>query len=112
MPYISPPLSISSLSGGLPSGRLMLSRTDPVTTNTSAVGFAHGPTSGTSTAGTGGVVQVVTPTLIVTNLMKPNQRIGLPISMALEFVPEPGLMLLLASGVAGLALLGRRRMNR
>jgi hypothetical protein len=83
------------------------------TTTVTAVGFVHAPGSGTSsTASIGGVVQVVTPTLITTNLQKPNTRIGLPISMAVEFVPEPGLTLLLASGVAGLALLGRRRMNR
>lgn len=33
------------------------------------------------------------------------------VSMTLNFIPEPGTLLLLGSGVAGLALLGRRRMQ-
>ena len=32
--------------------------------------------------------------------------------LTLNFVPEPGTLLLLGSGVAGLAALGRRRMRR
>jgi PEP-CTERM motif len=33
-------------------------------------------------------------------------------TLTLNFVPEPGTLLLLGSGVAGLAILGRRRMGR
>jgi hypothetical protein len=41
-----------------------------------------------------------------------NQVIALFGELTLHFVPEPGLMLLIGSGVAGLALLGRNRMRR
>ena len=38
--------------------------------------------------------------------------ISLFTTLAIHFVPEPGLMLLLGSGVVGLALLGRSRMRK
>ncbi len=34
------------------------------------------------------------------------------VSMTLNFVPEPGTLLLLGSGIAGLAIVGRKRMSR
>jgi hypothetical protein len=34
------------------------------------------------------------------------------VSMTLSFIPEPGAPLLLGSGVAGLVILGRKRMRR
>ncbi len=34
------------------------------------------------------------------------------VSMTLNFVPEPGTLLLLGSGIAGLAIVGRKRMRR
>lgn len=75
-------------------------------------GFAHGPGSATSsTAQTSGVLQVVSPTSI--------RYLGIPGSedfraghfsrLLVHFVPEPGLLLLLASGAIGLSLLGRQR---
>jgi hypothetical protein len=33
-------------------------------------------------------------------------------TLTLHFIPEPGLLLLIGSGVVGLGLLGRSRMNR
>lgn len=97
----------------------MIAPTDRTTTTISVAGFAHGPVSGTSAAKVGGVVQVVTPSRIETNLMVPNNLIGLPHSLRFHFlgfvyqaVPEPGLLLLLASGVAGLAVIGRYRLRR
>ena len=78
-------------------------------------GFAHGPTSATSssTAAVSGVVQIVTPVQIVTNLqLGTNQKLSGSISLLIHFVPEPGLLVLLGSGVVGLALLGSRRMRK
>jgi hypothetical protein len=75
-------------------------------------GFAHGPLSGTSTATTGGALQVVSANRVETTLMGTMDVMGMPAVLKRAFVPEPGLLLLLTSGVAGLALLGRRRLRR
>ena len=77
-------------------------------------GFVHGPASNTSsTAKVSGVVQLVTPVQVLTKGIAGNTtKLSLFTSIALHFVPEPGLMLLLGSGVVGLALLGRSRMRK
>jgi hypothetical protein len=77
-------------------------------------GFVHGPASNTSsTAKASGVVQLITPIQVLTKGIAGNStKIALFTSIALHFVPEPGLMLLLGSGVVGLALLGRSRMRK
>jgi hypothetical protein len=75
-------------------------------------GFAHGPASNTSsTAQPSGVVQLVTP-VIVNTTISGSETLALFGTLTLHFIPEPGTMLLLGSGVAGLALLGRRRMRK
>jgi hypothetical protein len=77
------------------------------------MGFAHGPQSvTTSTADTGGVVQLVSPTQVRTDLPAgSNQKVAAGQTLFIRFIPEPGMLLLIGSGVAGLALLGRRRMR-
>ena len=77
-------------------------------------GFAHGPASLTSTtAKPSGVVQFVTPIQISTNLtVGSNDLIATFQILRLHFIPEPGVLLLLGSGVAGLVLIGRQRMKR
>jgi hypothetical protein len=81
-----------------------------VTTN----GFAHGPASlTTSTAKPSGTVQFVTPLQVSTNLTAGSSAlVGTFEIIRLHFIPEPGVLLLLGSGVAGLVLLGRQRMKR
>jgi hypothetical protein len=75
--------------------------------------FRHGPASNTSsTATTGGRLQAVSASIIATTLMPPSNVLTLENTLTLHFTPEPGLMLLLGSGVAGLALLGRHRIRR
>jgi hypothetical protein len=76
-----------------------------------AQGWAHAPASTTSsTAQPSGVVQLVTPGQIWTNLpLGSNDKLGGFVVMAVHFIPEPGLLLLLGAGVAGLGLLGWRR---
>jgi hypothetical protein len=82
--------------------------------NVTRKGFAHGPgTNTTSTASPGGVVQLITPMQVVTNQTTlSNQKIALFGILTIHFIPEPGMLLLLGSGVAGLALLGRHRMRK
>ena len=82
-------------------------------------GWVHGPVSSTvsSTAAPGGMMEVVTPVQIATNAAfgfgHPQGRfagsVGSVLSMTILFIPEPGLLLLLGSGVAGLGVLGRLR---
>ena len=65
------------------------------------------------TASAPGVIQFVTPTQVTTNITTGSAlRTSAGIRLPLRFVPEPGLLLLLGSGVAGLALLGRQRMRK
>jgi hypothetical protein len=83
----------------------------------SYAGFAHGPDSATTSTADpsdgGGVVQLVSPTQVRTDLPAgSNQKVGAGQTLFIRFIPEPGMLLLIGSGVAGLALLGRRRMGR
>jgi hypothetical protein len=93
-----------------------VSTTDGTTTVTNATvtiqGFKHGPASGTSsTAANSGVIQWVSPSRVVTTVDPPSQKLAVYGVIKLQFVPEPGMLLLLASGVGGLVLLGRSRMR-
>ena len=95
-----------------------------------ARGFAHGPSSASSTTAvvstvmtptpgggsatvTGrGVIQLIAPTQVLTNLTTGTQdKIAGGQTLLIRFIPEPGLLLLVGSGVVGLALLGRSRMR-
>ena len=77
---------------------------------TTVAGFGHGPASATSsTASVSGVVRVVTPVFISTNI--PASAI-VPTFAFLDLhlgVPEPGTLALFASGIATFVLLGRNR---
>ena len=85
-----------------------------ITSTWVAKGWAHGPASNTTTtAQPGGMLQLVTPNQVVTNLpLGSMDKIGSFVILAIRFIPEPDLLLLLGSGVAGLALLGRRRIRQ
>ena len=86
-------------------------------TNTLAAqaGFAHGAASGTSstTAAQSGVIQLVTVTKAWTSLTGAFPELPLFGILTLHFtsgdVPEPGTLLLLGAGVAGLVAVGRKK---
>ena len=59
----------------------------------------------------GGNVKLVTPTVLSTNISASAVIPAFAI-LDLTFVPEPGTLVLLASGVAGLAMVGRKRMSK
>lgn len=84
------------------------------TSTVTAQGFAHGPMSATSSTANAlgsGVLQVVTPARITLTLAPPNDMQAVMTTLTLHFIPEPGMLLLLGSGVAGLVLLGQRRLR-
>jgi len=83
-------------------------------TEVTGKGWAHAPASTTtSTAQPSGMVQLVTPTQIETNLpYGSSDKVTAAGSLMIRFVPEPGLLVLLGSGVAGLAILGRMRVRK
>jgi len=82
--------------------------------NRTEMGFAHDPSSlTTNTAQPSGVVQLISPMQVVTNLTSgSNSKLSLFAYLTVHFIPEPGMLLLLGSGVAGLVLLGRHRMKK
>jgi hypothetical protein len=75
-------------------------------------GFVHGPASMTiSAAQLGGVVQLITPMQVRTKGFggANNDNLALFSSLTVHFIPEPGLLLLLGTGIVALALVGRSR---
>jgi hypothetical protein len=77
-------------------------------------GYVHGPASNTSTAAkVGGAIQLIAPTQVFTEGVPGgySDTQALFTRLTLNFVPEPGLLLLLGPGAVSLALLGRRRMR-
>jgi len=80
-----------------------------------ATGYVRGPLSNTSTAAkTGGSIQLIAPTQVYTEGVPGgySDQQALFTRLTLNFVPEPGLILLLGPGVLFLAALGRKRMHR
>ncbi len=73
-------------------------------------GFAHGPASATSsTAMQSGVVQLVTPMIMATNLGAPHTTVPMFGVLRLHLGPEPGTALLVGGGLALLGIVGRNR---
>ena len=77
-------------------------------------GWAHDPASGTTnTAQVGGVVQLVTPQQTATSLTAGSSaKVAGSSSLIIRLIPEPGMLLMLGSGIAGLVLIGRKRMRK
>lgn len=85
-------------------------------TTRSAAGFVHGPQSATSsTVNTNGVVQLISPMRIIAQgpgFDGVREKISLFSTLTLRFTPEPGMLILLGSGIVGLVALGRSRYRR
>jgi hypothetical protein len=75
-------------------------------------GFVHGtPSPSPDKVPISGELQLVTPVRIETNLGAPDTYNAGWFQVTLHVIPEPGMLLLLGSGAAGLLLLGRFRMR-
>jgi hypothetical protein len=118
---IAVPLTVVGEGGAVTVGAPLLNVTvigAPWTEGTAAVGtltamgFLHGPASGTSsTARPSGVVRLVTPIFISMRggsftFPRLEPTFGI---LTLHFVPEPSTLFLLGSGIAALVLFGRSR---
>ena len=79
-----------------------------------ASGWVHGAaSSNSSTATNSGVIQLIAPQQVSTaGIAGNNDQLTLFSRLTLHFVPEPGLLLLIGSGVVGLGLLGRSRAKK
>jgi len=111
------PIRISLVNGNgwqLSTATRLVSTQNGVQITRQHVGFIHGPESNTSSTAKGsGMVQLITPIQVYTSGIAGNTAvISLFTSLTVHFVPEPGLMLLIGSGVVGLALVGRSRMRK
>ncbi|MDJ0864613.1 MAG: PEP-CTERM sorting domain-containing protein [Myxococcota bacterium] len=115
---VSVPLGVIG-AGGTTTAFVLVNATvqgNPWTTGSAAVGtvveagFAHGPASATSSTAIGsGVLRLVTPTFVSTNIAASSVLATFGIFDLHLGVPEPGTLLLLGSAAAGLALFGRTR---
>ena len=77
---------------------------------TAPVTLAPGFSESGSPLADGGHVKLVSPIVVYTSIADKPVIPGFAI-LELNLVPEPGTLLLLASGVAGLAMVGRKRMK-
>jgi hypothetical protein len=78
-------------------------------------GFLHNASStpSSSNTATSKVVQLIAATNVATSGIAGNSTVMTLFSvLTLHFIPEPGLLLLIGSGVVGLGLLGRSRMKK
>jgi hypothetical protein len=85
----------------------------PWTTGTAAVGVntvMGGVNPASNTGAPSGTVTLVTPIFVSTNIGASAIVPGFGI-MTLQFVPEPGTLMLLGSGIAGLVAFGRSRVR-
>jgi hypothetical protein len=80
----------------------------------SVAGWVHGAaSSNSSTAEPSGVIQMIAPQQVTVSGVTGNSTSAtLFARLTLHFIPEPGLLLLIGSGVVGLGLLGRSRMKQ
>jgi hypothetical protein len=86
----------------------------PWTTGTAAIGtitIMGGVAPASNTAAASGVVTLVTPIFISTNIGAFSVVPAFGI-VNLHFVPEPGTLILLGSGIAGLVAIGRNRARK
>jgi hypothetical protein len=86
----------------------------PWTTGTVAIGTVTamgGAAPASNTGMASGTVSLVTPVFVSTNIA-PSAVVPVFAFMNLHFVPEPGTLVLLGSGIAGLVAFGRNSRNR
>jgi hypothetical protein len=97
----------------VPLTSMITSTTTGTAMNTVTVTFTNPTatvTGSKSTTNGIGVVTLVAPTRVITELAVGNTPVG--VFYTFRFIPEPGSLLLIGSGVVGLVIIGRKRMKR
>lgn len=105
-------VTVTVIAGGWTTGMITVSdQTGGVSQPTATVASTATTTGTNSLTAGGGQITLVTPFLVLIRGASMENRAGYAV-LSLNFsnkIPEPGTLLLLGSGVAGLAFLGRRK---
>jgi hypothetical protein len=100
--YVTGPVNVTVVGAAWTTGTAVIG-------TSTAMGYSHGPASQTSsTANASGVVQLVTPIFIHTNLGADFGVVPAFAILNLHFVPEPTTLVLLGAGLVITAAAGRR----
>ena len=102
-------ITITVIGQGWTTGTATVTGVTATTPSTAVINTVFATGSDNRTAGHAGTVTLVTGFQAITNVAGTLPGFAI---QSLTFVPEPGTLLLLGSAVAGLAILGRRRMRK
>jgi hypothetical protein len=105
-------LAVTAVATGWTTGTVMLTGVTTATPGGNNINTVTFQGYDNRTPGHNGVIQVISPFKVITNAAGNLPGIALQTLTFFGAVPEPGTLLLIGSGVAGLAILGRKRLRK